>query len=291
MNIETELEKLAKKYNLKFLKQCFKNCFGGHWYVETYSIYNDNGCFTIHALLQRGEWDFYISDKISNDRKELTKKAINILEYEKDIWSKEQRILGIKNPFFFWGIRKTLSTLLKVLEYEITNKKEFFGIKINTNQVIKDKKIKRLISKKERKYYTYMLEIINALNIPLDYKWLISNVEAYPSDRELENRLNNTLIITNKDLLDILNKEDFQWIWGVFSLFQDSVKNDDILKEDIPDLENGKRDVYGEEPVIQHPLAILEIDAFDSSYVFMSSKEDKYINIFKELFPNSKGKF
>ena len=44
---------------------------------------------------------------------------------------------------------------------------------------------------------------------------------------------------------------------------------------------------FYEIPVIQHSLAILEIDAFDSSYVMMTSKEAIYLEKFKKLFPQS----
>jgi hypothetical protein len=152
--------------------------------------------------------------------------------------------------------------------------------------------MKRLISTIDRKLYTLMKEIIEALNVPIDYKWLISDIDAYPQNPEIVKVINKRyLIISNKELLSLLSKEDFQWVWGVFSLFTDDVDDKEILNSKIPIIMFGNDEVYGENPVVQHPLAILEIDAFDSSYVFMSSKEEIYIDRFKRLFPESKEQF
>jgi hypothetical protein len=152
--------------------------------------------------------------------------------------------------------------------------------------------MKRLISTIDRKRYSLMKEIIETLNVPIDYKWLISDIEAYPENAEIVEVINKGyLIISNKELLSLLTKEDFQWIWGVFSLFTNDINDKEILSSKKPFIVFGNDEVYGVNPVVQHPLAILEIDAYDSSYVFMSSKEEIYIDRFKRLFPESKEQF
>lgn len=40
MNFKKEFKKLAKKYNLNYQYQDFKNCFGGYWWVYTHSLYS-----------------------------------------------------------------------------------------------------------------------------------------------------------------------------------------------------------------------------------------------------------
>lgn len=161
----------------------------------------------------------------------------------------------------------------------------------NLKEVVEDNnsidKLVRYISKHDRKYYTMMLEILMSLDIPDDYKWFITDVEACPKDDEVSDKLKKSLIISNKDLVEILKKDDFQWIWAVFSLFKPNVENNTIIQES-PMLYSQIESKFYETPVIQHSHAILEIDAFDSSYVMMTSKEAIYLERFKKLFPQSR---
>ena len=83
MDFKKEFTNLAKKYNLNYQYQDFKNCFEGNWWVYTHSLYNDSGCFTIHVLPQRGEVDCYFTEKFSTDRKELCGNPIHVFEVEK----------------------------------------------------------------------------------------------------------------------------------------------------------------------------------------------------------------
>lgn len=124
---EKELIRIAKKYNINYLKQKFNNCFGGYWYVETYSLYNENGCFTIHYLGQRNELDFYITPTISNTREELTQNPVKVTEYEKDFWEEELPKLNVYS--LSYG-SKFLNLLTKVIELQISKNGSLFGIKI-----------------------------------------------------------------------------------------------------------------------------------------------------------------
>lgn len=163
--------------------------------------------------------------------------------------------------------------------------KERFNFKVEGNNSID--KLVRYISEYDRKYYTMMLEILMSLDIPDDYKWLITDVEAYPKDDEVSDKLKKSLIISNKELVEMLKKDDFQWIWAVFSLFKPNVENNKIIQES-PMLYSQIESKFYETPVIQHSLAILEIDAFDSSYVMITSKEAIYLERFKKLFRQSR---
>lgn len=148
--------------------------------------------------------------------------------------------------------------------------------------------MKRLISINDRDSYTLMLEILNALNIPVDYKWLITGIEAYPNDSRFSKKLddqNNPLILTNSKLVSELEKEDFQWIWGTLSLFEENITEDQIRQFDVPDICANPEMFITDIPIIQHPLAILEINPFDSSYVFIHTDREEYLTSFKKLFP------
>lgn len=151
--------------------------------------------------------------------------------------------------------------------------------------------MKRLISINDRDSYTFLLEILEALNIPSDYKWLITGVEAYPSDIKFDKKLNDQevpLILTNSELISELNKEDFQWIWGTLSLFESYITDEQIRQFDMPDIYWNPEKFVGDIPAIQHPLAILEINPFDSTYVFINTDREDFLENFKYLFPLSK---
>lgn len=151
--------------------------------------------------------------------------------------------------------------------------------------------LKRYISTQDRKIYTHMLEIVLALGgNELEYKWLISDIEAYPEaggkyTELIEN--NRFVILPNAELIDMLSEDDFQWIWAIFSAVPKNISNEEILKYDLPSVENV--DIYKENAtIIQHPLAEIEIVAEDSSSVFIVSKDIQTAEKFKKLFPKSK---
>ena len=129
--IYEEFADLAEKYNLSYQYQEFNNCFGGHWFVYTHSLYNDSGCFTIHCVPQRAEVNCYFTSKFSTDRTELCSgDQINEFEVEREIWSKNEKIWFLKNPFYYWNEQNIIKTLIEVIEISIEKNNEFFGVKI-----------------------------------------------------------------------------------------------------------------------------------------------------------------
>ena len=116
MHFKIEFESLAKKHQLSYQYQEFKNCFGGDWFVCTHSLYNETGCFTIQCVPQRGEVDCYYAKSFSTEREELLGRLINIFDFEKMIWEKNQKIWIFKNPFFYWQNKKVINTIIEVLE-------------------------------------------------------------------------------------------------------------------------------------------------------------------------------
>lgn len=152
--------------------------------------------------------------------------------------------------------------------------------------------LKRYISVYDRKSYTHMLEIILAIGgNDLKYKWLITDITAYPQDNgQYDNLLenNNYLILSNKDLIKMLSEYDFQWIWAVFSAIPENISDDVILKYKLP-YADGNTEIYKDNvAIIQHPLADIEIVAEDSTSVFIVSKENHIADKFRNLFPMAK---
>ncbi len=151
--------------------------------------------------------------------------------------------------------------------------------------------MKRYISKDDEKYYTHMLKIINAIvGEHLKYHWLITDIEAYPQHYPRLEQLiseNGYLLLSNNELLDILEKDDFQWIWGVFSAIPEQYTKEEILKYELPYIIENTKVCEDNHFIIQHPLAEIEITCVDSSYVFIVSENETVLELFKKLYPNS----
>lgn len=151
--------------------------------------------------------------------------------------------------------------------------------------------MKRVYCKKEFKYYTFLKQILLDLDlVDKDYLWLISDIEAYPRKREYKQLLTNNiyLLLNTKELLDMLEDDDFQWIWAVFSAIPSSYQKEEILKLDLPyveNLEKGKYNPHIDEPKLQHPYAEFELYAVDSSYMFIISDNEELISKFKKSYP------
>ena len=142
------------------------------------------------------------------------------------------------------------------------------------------------IIQKGEKYYTFLKKLFESIdNIQLNYKWLISYPECYPFDKDIQKTLEQEYcILTGKELTDLVNKEDFQWIWGTFSAFDPSTADKDILEYKLP--ENDMYPGFWKKPLtIQHPLAKMEIVAFDSSYTLIFTKDFTLSERFKEFYP------
>lgn len=150
--------------------------------------------------------------------------------------------------------------------------------------------MKRLYSKRDFKFYTYLKQVLFDLGLAdKDYLWLISDIEAYPREKEHQALLNREyLLLTTKELLDLLEAEDFQWIWAVFSGIPSRYQKEDILQFDLPcveTIEPGKYNPHTDKPQFQHPYAEFEIYAVDSSYMFLISDREALLRAFREKYP------
>lgn len=144
------------------------------------------------------------------------------------------------------------------------------------------------IIQKGEKYYTCLKKLFDSLdNMQLNYKWLISYPECYPSDKDIQKQLNcEYCILTGKELTDLVDKEDFQWIWGTFSAFDPSLSDEEILKHKLP--ENDMYPGFWVNPLtMQHPLSKIEIVAFDSSCTLIFTKDFVLPERFKEFYPKA----
>jgi hypothetical protein len=151
--------------------------------------------------------------------------------------------------------------------------------------------MKRLYIRHAYEIYTRLKQVLIDLDLKnKDYLWLISDIEAYPRKKEYEELLENNsyLLLTTKELIDMLEADDFQWVWAVFSAIPSCFQKEDILKFDLPYVENfekGKYNPHIGEPKLQHPYAEFELYAVDSSYMFMISDNEELISKFKKSYP------
>ena len=111
-----------------------------------------------------------------------------------------------------------------------------------------------------------------------EYNWLITDIECYPNNVEIARVLGeNYCWIEGKKLKSLLEQEDFQWIWGVFSAFSPDIIFEEVLKYDYPYADGNQR--FWENPVkIQHPLALLEIVAWDGRLILVISRKSEVID-------------
>ena len=135
----------------------------------------------------------------------------------------------------------------------------------------------RCISKGEDDYYTDILKVVNAIGgRNLDYNWLITEIETSTGDYFND----EYVIVSNDELLDNLENKEIQWIWGTFSAIPKKYKQEEILKYNLPGVEN----IDKKEIKIQHPLAEIEIIAYDSTFVQLIAKDKRIAEKFKKLY-------
>lgn len=111
-----------------------------------------------------------------------------------------------------------------------------------------------------------------------EYNWLITNIECFPRNKEIAQFLQRDYCwITGEQLLKLVHKEDFQWIWGVFSAFQKDIEYNMILRHPLP-FADGYIGFWQNPITIQHPLADMEIVSWDGSLILVISKQNKIID-------------
>ena len=135
----------------------------------------------------------------------------------------------------------------------------------------------RCISKGEDDYYTDILKVVNAIGgRSLNYNWLITEIETSTGDYFYE----EYVILSNDELLDNLENKEIQWIWGTFSAIPKKYKQEEILKYNLPGVEN----IDKKEIKIEHPLAEIEIIAYDSTFVQLIAKNKTIAEKFKKVY-------
>lgn len=146
-----------------------------------------------------------------------------------------------------------------------------------------------LIDQNDQKYYTYLSKVFKGLgDVQKQYNWLITDCEAYPQDMEAEAMLNEEYRwISGEDFSEMIEKEDFQWVWAVLAGFEKNIALEKVLKYPLPEVRDGGG-TYCKNPIsIQHPLAVIEIIPFDSAYTVILSRDKSIIDHYKTIYPKT----
>ena len=145
--------------------------------------------------------------------------------------------------------------------------------------------MKGIVLNKGEKGYSYFKQIFDKISVlSTSYNWLISYPECYPSDKELEKKLQKKYLwVSGKEIKDIFCLEDFQWVWGVLSGFPQNILLEDILKYPLP-YADGYLGFWEDPITLQHPLAEIEIVAWDSSCTLCIAKHQLIIDEFLKLY-------
>lgn len=143
---------------------------------------------------------------------------------------------------------------------------------------------------KGEEYYTYLGKIFIGMdNFQKNYNWLISDCETCPKRLGHDIRIHQSgeyAWISGEELTNIIKRDDFQWIWAVLSGFEKHITLEEVRKYDLP-YADGYRGFWDENISIQHPLATIELVAWDSSCTLFISKEEMLVNKFRSAFPLS----
>lgn len=144
------------------------------------------------------------------------------------------------------------------------------------------------ILEKGEKYYTYLSKVFTAIGgTQTEYNWLITDCECYPHLSDIDKLLSQEFCwLSGDELTSIVNKESFQWIWGVLSGFEKDITLEEVLKYPLP-YADGYEGFWKNPLSMQHPLASVEIVAFDSTLTLIFSERKEIIDMFREYFPLS----
>ena len=119
--------------------------------------------------------------------------------------------------------------------------------------------MRRLYSIHDFEYYTCLKQILYDLELAdKQYLWLISDFEACPRKEKYQELVYNNeyLLMNTNELVNMLEDEDFQWIWAGFSAIPITYSEEDILQFDLPcfwSVEEGMYNPCEDKPKLQHP--------------------------------------
>lgn len=138
--------------------------------------------------------------------------------------------------------------------------------------------------------YIHVSKAFCAINnnqpILADYNWLVTDIDCYSNDNSADELFGQKYVwLPYQELMLALQRSNM-FLWGVFSGFPKHITLEQVLSYDLP-FADGNTAFWVDDVQIQHPLAEVEIVAFDASYTIVISKHDEQIDRFRQAFPLS----
>lgn len=134
-------------------------------------------------------------------------------------------------------------------------------------------------------WYTNLWDVFRGMDgVLLAYNWLITDWEC---NQDIPFLGQDPLWLTGIELEKLLHKhQDLQWIWAVVSGFDPAICREQVMEYPLP-WADGNEAIWQPLPAIQHPLATLEILAWDSSMTAVISRHKQDISSLRKAFPQS----
>lgn len=121
-----------------------------------------------------------------------------------------------------------------------------------------------------------------------NFNWLLTNIECnHDPDPRIRYPYPTYLWLTGDEITQLVYSNEIQFIWGVFSGFERHFDLEDVLPHELP-YADGNPHFWISNPQVQHPLATLEIVAWDSTLTLLLSKDDSISKSFRSFFPEAR---
>jgi len=136
--------------------------------------------------------------------------------------------------------------------------------------------------------YTLMKKMFDSMeNYQLDFNWLVANYDCFPATEEFDKLFNgDPVFLSGERITEIVNTEDFQWVWGTFLSFPKNLSEKEIMSHKLP--WNDEYNEYYKIPLsMQHPLAETEVIAFDSTFTIVLTKNKELYDRIRKAYPLS----
>ena len=146
------------------------------------------------------------------------------------------------------------------------------------------------MNEKDESWYTQMGKVFEAINNKQkEYNWLITDICDGAPEKiwELCSNEENFCWLTGEELSKIVEEQDVPWGWAVLSGFDKNISSSEVLLYPQP-YADGYKGFWRNPLSIQHPLANLEIVAWDSSSILCFSRNEDIVKDFLNFFPLSK---
>lgn len=150
--------------------------------------------------------------------------------------------------------------------------------------------MKGAILRRGERYYTCFSGIFSAVGqIAREYNWLVTDYENYPEElKPYERSLGKERYfwVEGETLAEIVAEEDVPWYWGVLSGFKKEVPLEEVVSHGLP-YADGYSGFWKNPVSIQHPLAELELVAWDSGMCLVIGRDDPVVQNFRKAYPLS----